>query len=313
MEVSKDGGTPIAGWFIIEKTYRDSVIQYCQRKISTNRKTLQDYWTTSGLTKSIALRVPQWSVLILFKALPKFRVASSDSFSRGGTLRTAAFHWDWVMEVINPPNITTQYEKTLGNGLVEGQTSDWDDRFDPIGLSTVFFFWNMLGWCWMENPHICTYKLMISDLPGEMTRGYPCWFPEDSTCALLSCNGLASRDWTKHSLLANNALIIYNYAGGWFNASTSSIRCAQSNKKTCHASTPSLLVGGWAPFPETEPRARLSSRCCGMGTNTKTELFRCSCPKVWKNRSSSPNVWAQWDHHHRHHHLHLHSSSSYVQ
>ena len=44
------------------------------------------------------------------------------------------------MEVINPPNITTQYEKTLGNGLVEGQTSDWDDRFDPIGLSTVFLF-----------------------------------------------------------------------------------------------------------------------------------------------------------------------------
>jgi len=80
------------------------------------------------------------------------------------------------------------------------------------------------------------------------------------TPPVLYSNGLASRDWTKHSLLANNALIIYNYAGGWFNASTSSIRCAQSNKKTCHASTPSLLVGGWAPFPETEPRARLSSR-----------------------------------------------------
>ena len=143
---------------------RKNIQRQCDTVLPTKnlnqQKNPADYWTTSGLTKSIALRVPQWSVLILFKALPKFRVASSDSFSRGGTLRTAAFHWDWVMEVINPPNITTQYEKTLGNGLVEGQTSDWDDRFDPIGLSTVFFW--KYAWLMLDGKSTYLY-LQIDD------------------------------------------------------------------------------------------------------------------------------------------------------
>ena len=114
-----------------------------------------------------------------------------------------------LMEVINPPNITTEYEKTLGNGLVEGQSSDWDDRFDPIGLSTGFF-WNMLGW-WMENPTY--FYLQIDDFwlarrddqrdPEATPAGF-----RKTPPVLYSCNGLASRDWTRHSLLANNALII---------------------------------------------------------------------------------------------------------
>ena len=125
---------------------RRCVIQYCQRKISTEKPCRL---VTSGLTKSIALRVPQWSVLILFKALPKFRVASSDSFLPRRNPENRGF----PLGLSHGGHKSTKHHHTIWKN-----TGKWPCWGSDLWLGWSFwshrtfhsFFWNMLGWCWWK-------------------------------------------------------------------------------------------------------------------------------------------------------------------